>query len=271
VNPGPGAKKTPEAAPAVTIEPDPQTPALKTTAEAAPPPAATNEATAQPPAPKPAPTPEKTGAETSASPPPAPLADDEEIVDGLKRKKLGSKFISDEHVQKLLKHIGTDTIADELAQVLALTGKGSTTFAAADAEKKTKASLTLGVNGHTIEFDHLEDGREFMGLSSAHAGVFDAHDARALVGLAKSRGWQSITVHGHQDHKESLWLEAQRMNIKVEGFEPKPDSAVAQVWAKEQALLAQRKAQDPDAAPTVTPAAAPQPVRMAVAPAPKPV
>lgn len=158
---------------------------------------------------------------------------------GDEARKFGLIFISDKHVQALLNYIGTKNITRELAHVLALSGHGSTIFTPPDQEKKTKAALTLGVNGHTIEFDRV-DGREFMRLSAADANVYDCYDARALVCLAQSHGWKSITVHGREDQKEALWLEAHRIGLKVEGFEPKPDSVAARWWARDKAILEQR-------------------------------
>lgn len=102
---------------------------------------------------------------------------------------------------------------------------------------KTDKGLDLTLaNGHRIQWLQDLDGGEFIG--NAHKSEnpeFDASDARAVVAASKSRGWKAINVHGDQQQRESMWLEAQRQGLKVANFSPEADSEVRKQWEKEQA------------------------------------
>jgi hypothetical protein len=45
---------------------------------------------------------------------------------------------------------------------------------------------------------------------------------RALVDVAKARGWDSIVVKGTDDFKRSAWMEAAQSGVKVAGYQPTP-------------------------------------------------
>lgn len=102
---------------------------------------------------------------------------------------------------------------------------------------KTDKGLDLTLaNGHRIQWLQDLDGGEFIG--NAHKSEnpeFDASDARAVVAASKSRGWKAINVHGDQQQRENMWLEAQRQGLKVANFSPEADSEVRKQWEKEQA------------------------------------
>jgi len=74
-------------------------------------------------------------------------------------------------------------------------------------------------NGHKFGWSELVEGREFIGTRDQKQD-FDSFDARAIVAASRTRGWTSIRVHGTDAQKEALWLEAQRQNMKVVGYEP---------------------------------------------------
>ncbi|MEZ0261851.1 MAG: LPD7 domain-containing protein [Alphaproteobacteria bacterium] len=80
-------------------------------------------------------------------------------------------------------------------------------------------------NGHKFGWSEQTEGREFIGTRDQKQ-EFDGFDARAIVAASRSRGWTSIRVHGTDEQKEALWLEAQRQKIDVIGYEPPEGSDV---------------------------------------------
>ena len=85
---------------------------------------------------------------------------------------------------------------------------------------------------------------------------FNQEAAAAMVSLGRLRGWRSFELHGETEHKEIMWLEIQRQNLREKeafeqgqkngtipkdkqyqdltcNFEPLPDSKVMQIWQKE--------------------------------------
>lgn len=92
--------------------------------------------------------------------------------------------------------------------------------------KKTRSGLNFKLdNGHKIVWtpNHTMRGQkipqEFIGISK-HKGGIDDKDAKAIVALAKMRGWKSIELHGTLKEKDNMWLEAQRQGLPVKGYEP---------------------------------------------------
>lgn len=80
-------------------------------------------------------------------------------------------------------------------------------------------------NGHKFGWSEQAEGREFIGTRDQKQD-FDGFDARAIVAASRTRGWTSIRVHGTDEQKEALWLEAQRQKIDVIGYEPPEGSEV---------------------------------------------
>ena len=82
--------------------------------------------------------------------------------------------------------------------------------------------------------------------------------AKAMLDLAESRGWDTITVSGHPDFKQAVWLEASLKGMAVTGYAPTP---------QEQAALHTRQ-QEPAPA-TIRPSVSPIPAT-ASSPTPAP-
>lgn len=61
-------------------------------------------------------------------------------------------------------------------------------------------------------------------------------DAKAIIGIAKSRGWKEVRVNkaATEEQKDMLWLEAQRAGIPVKNYEPDENSQAAKKWRNEQ-------------------------------------
>src|SRR3546814_10990550 len=58
-------------------------------------------------------------------------------------------------------------------------------------------------------------GQDGIRINKDHA-IGDA------VAIAKHNGWQSIRVHGSDDFKKAVYLEAARAGVAVKDFEPSP-------------------------------------------------
>lgn len=72
---------------------------------------------------------------------------------------------------------------------------------------------------------------EFIGAPGKMFGktAFDQDAANAVIMLAISKGWQGVTLHGPDEHKEMMWLAAQKAGMPVTNFTPAAD---AKVWKK---------------------------------------
>jgi hypothetical protein len=82
-------------------------------------------------------------------------------------------------------------------------------------------------NGRTFGWSEQAENREFIGTRNQQQG-FDNFDAAAIVAASRTRGWTSIRVYGTDEQKEALYLEAQKQDMKVVGYEPKnPPPATA--------------------------------------------
>jgi hypothetical protein len=101
--------------------------------------------------------------------------------------------------------------------------------------KKKGDGLVIGLpNGHKIQWDPNMPGTngEFIGIVGYRPNL-DELDAKTIIAAAKSRGKESVNLHGSRSNKEKLWLEAMRQDVKVANFQPMPDSKVYQQWMKE--------------------------------------
>jgi len=101
--------------------------------------------------------------------------------------------------------------------------------------KKKGDGLVIGLpNGHKIQWDPNMPGTngEFIGIVGYRPSL-DELDAKTIIAAAKSRGKDSVNLHGSRSNKEKLWLEAMRQDVKVANFQPMPDSKVYQQWMKE--------------------------------------
>lgn len=70
---------------------------------------------------------------------------------------------------------------------------------------------------------------EFIGNPGGLFGKFTEETAKATIAMAISKGWESVKLHGSNEYKDMLWLEAQRQGIEVNGYRPDLRSPV---WAK---------------------------------------
>src|SRR3546814_11632133 len=79
-------------------------------------------------------------------------------------------------------------------------------------------------------------GQDGIRINKDHA-IGDA------VAIAKHNGWQSIRVHGSDDFKKAVYLEAARAGVAVKDFEPSPQLKLEgeRLAARDKA----REAQDP--------------------------
>lgn len=86
---------------------------------------------------------------------------------------------------------------------------------------------------------------EFIGVKGRLFGTpaFDQDAADAVIALAISRGWKSINLHGKDEHKEMMWLTAQKAGLPVSNFMPKPDSKVWEQLREEDPAAYQRTMQ----------------------------
>jgi hypothetical protein len=75
-------------------------------------------------------------------------------------------------------------------------------------------------------------GQDGIRINKDHA-IGDA------IAIAKHNGWQSIRVHGSDDFKKAVYLEAARSGVEVKGFEPSP-----QLKLEGERLAARDKARD---------------------------
>ena len=101
--------------------------------------------------------------------------------------------------------------------------------------KKKGDGLVIGLpNGHKIQWDPNMPGTngEFIGIVGYRPNL-DELDSKTIIAAAKSRGKESVNLHGSRSNKEKLWLEAMRQDVKVTNFQPMPDSKVYQQWMKE--------------------------------------
>ena len=71
---------------------------------------------------------------------------------------------------------------------------------------------------------------EFIGLhrSLTNRKSMTTADARAMMDIAKIKGWTSVKVHGSKDEKNRLWLAAKERGLEVIGFEP--DDNTRKLW-----------------------------------------
>lgn len=101
--------------------------------------------------------------------------------------------------------------------------------------KKSRDGLEFELeNGHKIAWRTRPDGQEFIGFNRIFFKQdFDESDAKAIILAAAARGWGEVNVHGDAKAKGMLWLEAQRMGMKVGNFNPGPGSEFAKIWEAE--------------------------------------
>jgi len=71
---------------------------------------------------------------------------------------------------------------------------------------------------------------------------------RDIVTLARSRGWENLTVSGAEEFKRAVWEEAQRHELNVNGFEPTPLD-VARQDARRASEEKERKVAEPAVRP----------------------
>lgn len=74
---------------------------------------------------------------------------------------------------------------------------------------------------HTIEWHESlrGSGSEFIGMTRRTA-LFDKDDAFNVVSASRARGWKTLNVHGTDDQKAMLWVEAQLQGIDVTNYKP---------------------------------------------------
>lgn len=102
-------------------------------------------------------------------------------------------------------------------------------------EKKDSALSLLLKNGREVEWNANDaGGTGFIGRHDRSA-PFEMAEARAVIAAAASSGLKSIDVHGDDDQKGKLWIEAQRQGLTVANFTPAEGSIAAWVWKQETA------------------------------------
>lgn len=102
--------------------------------------------------------------------------------------------------------------------------------------KYLRVGVDLFRNGRDEKPDLSIKNKDGIRINKDHA-IGDA------VAIAKHNGWQSIRVHGSDDFKKAVFLEAARAGVVVKGFEPS-----AQLKLEGERLTARdkaREAQDP--------------------------
>lgn len=116
---------------------------------------------------------------------------------------------------------------------------------------------------HKIEWHESlrGSGSEFIGMTRRTA-LFDQDDAFNVVSASRARGWKTLNVHGTDDQKAMLWVEAKLQGMEVTNFEP-PKGHPA--WAD----LAARSEKNMDNTPGVTNGEMGIPVIPAYAPTPE--
>ena len=131
----------------------------------------------------------------------------------------GSQFLPKKAATALKETFGIKTLDEELEEML----KNA-------AARNTAGGLSIDMPGGST----LTASDSFIGI-----GVGDemkAADAKAIIGIAKSRGWDEVSINRQatETQKDMLWLEAQRQGIPVKGYEPDENSPAAKAWRQEQ-------------------------------------
>lgn len=102
--------------------------------------------------------------------------------------------------------------------------------------KYLRVGVDLFRSGRDEKPDLSIKGKDGIRINKDHA-IGDA------VAIAKHNGWQSIRVHGSDEFKKAVFLEAARAGVAVKGFEPSPQLKLEgeRLAARDKA----REAQDP--------------------------
>ncbi|MEZ0225509.1 MAG: LPD7 domain-containing protein [Alphaproteobacteria bacterium] len=131
----------------------------------------------------------------------------------------GSQFLPKKAAVALKETFGLTKLDEELEEML----KNS-------AARNTAGGLNIDLpSGST-----LTASDSFIGIGMSDE--MQPADAKAIIGIAKSRGWTEVSVNRQatEAQKDMMWLEAQRQGIPVKNYEPDPDSKAAKAWRQEQ-------------------------------------
>ena len=138
--------------------------------------------------------------------------------------QLDSKFISNSAAAQLKSHFNIKNLDPHLEEMLK----------DAKLRKNPNGSMEIQLdNDHQIFAGQIKN-KDVIGVSSGYQ--VDEKAAKAMVGLAKSRGWDTVycTLTSSLREKENMWLECQRQGVKMGNFTPEPGSAIEQKWQDEQ-------------------------------------
>jgi hypothetical protein len=130
----------------------------------------------------------------------------------------GSQFLGKKTADVLKETFGIKTLDPHLEEML----------------KKSKPRKTK--DGVAID---LEDGNTIL-AGNKSIGLVKGQEmkpeaAKAIIELAKSRGWDDLNINPYATpaEKDMLWLEAQRHGLKIANYAPEENSKTFQDWERE--------------------------------------
>ena len=139
--------------------------------------------------------------------------------------QLDSKFISNSAAAQLKAHFNLKNLDPHFEEMIR---------EAKLRKNPQNGNMEIQLDEHHQIFAGKIGKQDIIGVSNG--GGVDEKAAKAMVGLAKSRGWETVycTLTSSRQEKENLWLECQRQGVKMGNFEPKPGSDIWQKWQDEQ-------------------------------------
>lgn len=165
-----------------------------------------------------------TPATADAKPPTPPKAPDPNAPKPTEEQESGgyegSQFLTKKAADGLKEAFGIQTLSPQMEEML----KNAKL-------RKTKEGVAIDMEGGST----ILASDKSIGVPPG--SKMKEEDAKAIIGIANSRGWKSIDINvlASPAEKDMLWLEAKRQGLKVTNFTPEENSAVAQKWAREQA------------------------------------
>lgn len=157
-----------------------------------------------------------------------------------------SRFVANPTMAAMKDQLGMKTIDPHLQEMLAAARIQKT-------KDKERDGFMIGLDKDHAIFAGSINGKDVIGTTDGKK--VDAVSAKAMVAMAKSRGWKTVycTLMSEQSEKEALWLESKRQGLEMGNFAPKPDSDVAKQWLEEQKRGASTEAKLTQADPGVDP------------------